>query len=695
MFQPWLVRDLGEPQAYPTAYLIGFIIWPLSVLPAATFTFLFVYSIAGSAAGAGAAIARVVCDNPLAELACALFAVFNPWVYTELVAGHVFMVMSYGFILWLTSEILRPKPRSARLVLWSALLVCQIEFLMFAIVPMTIWLLRTRRFLALAALLTAAFPIAFGILTHYQEVRSTPYLLEWQASQSIALGDALLLRGYFTHYAAAFGSVSIFLCVLAAVALVATALAVYQKTVGWGILVAGWVASIVATGTKWILAPLYTLIVLHVPESGIFRELYDVIAFSVVAYAVGITVVARVNRTLSFILLSISIALAYPWFVSPPYTWFVAQQLVPIQQLPGSSGERVALFPPAQPLQLRSGAGSGLDPDLYYQTGKAIPLNAFFPDYPTVSALARSRSSDFSELKALSVRYLIARPYLREHIASLTQEMVTPGESAHPASQSLTGSFPMLGTIAAAPQVVSIGRSASGNAVFFGDAPENIYGRMKNTQFSVMRSSRLGTDPSSGWIDARLAFFTYPQTSTRFGGVFTRSHAALLLPASSRPFVLAWTDGSLSDASGRIVARPTGELAWWPLATGTLRLKCTGACTVVAVGNPPAVPAEGRTIIPSPVQFHMIAPWLIRASLPAHGNALLRWNTRYERSWVLTGVTTRAHLRIDQVLNGWLLDRGPASTAYILNLTAAIQLTLEVLSFLIICVILRRASLHA
>lgn len=687
LFQPLLLRGFGETNPYPTAYLVGFILMPFTLLPPAAFICFFVALATASVAGAGAAVARSLDAGTMAQVACALFATLNPWMYTELVAGHIFMVMSYGFLMWLAAEVLRPEPRPAWLVLWSALLVCQIEFLAFVFVPIVIWFLRRHQYVALFALCVAVVPIAFGIFAHYTDIRQTPFLLEWQVSQSIAIFDALTFRGYFAQYASTFAPVAPALWLIAATACTLTMLAFGRKWHSWPVLLVGACAALLATGTKWIIAPLYTFAVLHAPEVGLFRELYDLLALTAIAYTVALALAGRTHRWASILSTAACMALTYAWVADPPYRHFVPQHLIPAQHFSGTDRERVALFPAQQPLQLRDGEGSGYDPDLFYQPGYAAPINSYFPAFPQVRALAAAQTGDYLPLAALSVRYIIGRPYLKDNTGAQGYEMIVSHRGAIPHSQTITRSYPMLGLVAGYPSIVSVGQSSVGNGIFYGDAK-------LSSRFDTVSAPRFGTNAESGWIDARLAYARYPQLATRFGGAFTFGITPLPLRPGTRD-VLAWTNGTLRSDRGRIVAAASNRLQWYSIGNGTRSLVCSGACMVSGIGNAPTLPAEAPAQYPHAVDFSWITPWLVRAQIPDHPDSTLRWNIRYERSWMLFGVRARAHVDLDQSINGWLLPRGTAAGIYLLNVSAATQMALEVFGFVLICMLLWRTARNA
>ncbi len=691
LYEPWLQMGIGEPQAYPTIYLIGFLLRPLAAVPPTLFVWLLVSGIAFLVASGGAAIGRSLAGpGSMARIACALFALFNPWVYTEFVAGHPWMILAYGLLLWLISEVLAPQPRRARLVVLCALLVCQIEFFVLALIPIAIWLVRTKRLVPLAAIAIAALPIAFGIAAHYDDIRGTPYLLEWQRSQSLDILSALTLRGYFTHYAQGFASIAFVLWAFAAASAAAAVLALRGRHPAGLVLVLGFGAVAFATGTKWILEPAYAYVVLHVPESGVLRELYDVIGLAAIAYTVGIASLASARRWVGIGALVAACLLIIPWLTAPPFGWFAPADTVRAERFPGTSDERIALFPAVQPLQPRRGVGSGYDPDMFVQSARAIPVNVFFPRYPQSAALALARTGDFSQLDALGVRYVVSRPWLVQNEDALRQQVLAlrshgaAPSSALPRSQVRTDSYPLLGLLSGFPDIATVGASAAANSIFFGDAPAS--GDRSRTWFEAIPASRVGTKVADDWIDARLAILAHPATATRFGGAFTTSAVPLDLPVA--PYVLAWTSGRILDREGRVVASSTPGLQWWPLERGATSVRCIGQCAVVGVGNPPKAPTETSRRRPDPVFFRAVTPWLLQATLPAHGASTLRWTSRYERSWTLFGVDRASHVRLDEVLNGWMLPAGPSTTVSIVNLSAAVQMLLEIVAFVAIGVLI-------
>jgi hypothetical protein len=676
LFSPWLERGIGEPQPYPTFYLVGFLLFPFTVLPPEPFTVFLVFAIAALTAAGGISMGTALRAPLAARLACAGVAVLNPWVYTEIVAGHVFMVLAYGFLLLLGAELMRDEVRPVPTAIFAAFFVSQIEFLTFAVVPIIAALAYKRQRLALSVLGIALLPIAFGIIAHYSEIKSTPYILDWERGQSVWPGMGALLLGYFAGYSGSFAALSLALgCMaMAAVAAIATGLR-QRRPVLAGAALLGLLAVVAASGTTWAIAPLYEFMVLHVKESGVFRELYDLLAFAAIAYVAGIASAAATWPRTALPALAIATTLTIGWFERPPFTWFVPAAAVEPVAFPGTPQQRLALFPVLQPLQLGQ-SGSGFDPDLFVQPGKAVPLNTPFVRFPESAALAEGLLGSDRDLAGLGVAFAIGRPSLRESVAALAQTAPVSPEAAVSLGRLREGAYPRLGLLAMRPQVATIARSTTANGAFFGDVAPPPNGEW----FREIAPPQESDDPERGWIDARIAFMRFPWIATRFGGAFTQQSAQLLSVASA-PYALVWTDGAVLAQSGIRVASAGHELAWAKLPAGTQGLRCIGACAIVAIGNPPAAPQEGPTERPMAVAFDATAPWLVRAQLPAHGAVTLRWSEAFDDSWIVLGARTAAHYRLDESLNAWDLEAGPPASIYIVNVSAATQATLEILCF--------------
>lgn len=671
LFQPWFDEGIGTAQPYPTLYAIGILIYPLSVLPPAAYLFVITLCACLSVTLAADAIARVSEAPEIAQrFTCSALAALNPWTYTELVAGHIFMIWSFGLVMWLFSEMLRKVPRKTALVILCALLVSQLEFFTLCFIPMAIWTIKTRMYRPFAAMLIAAAPIGFGMVSHYSSVRSTPYIFEWQQVQSVPFLAGIVMRGYSAGYDHAFAGVTPILWgfVIAAGLALVWSMVMKQRQLLW-LWSGGLIALIVAGAATSPLAPLMRFAVLNIPETGIFREGYDLIAFVAIAIVAGTAFWLQHTKRFQPLIASTALLLAIPWILSPPFSHFVPQKSVPATELPGSPTVRTLLLPEIQPLSL-NGRGSGFDFDAFPQKGRSLPINTFFPSFPaTTMPLGRRKFK--IEAEALGVQYVISRPYLQSDARALAETFRLPRTSLavvrrlHP--------YPILGLVSEAPKVVAIGKSMASFGVSFADIG-------MTPAFIPIQPSREFANPQRGWVDARIMFAAYPQIATRYGGTFTRSAASLALPTQGAS-ILAWTDGEIVDKRGRRLVPRFEGLRWWPRRSAA-ELRCRGVCAVIAVGDPPTAENEGPVLRPVRVSFQELTPWLYRAWMPTHGACWLRFSEQYDASWHLLGAAALAHIRLDESLNAWELPGAPAGPAYILNLDALIQLSLEVFALL-------------
>jgi len=673
-YQPWLTTGIGAPQAYPATYLLGFFLQPLALFSPGVAIPALVFLCAALVASGALAIAHVLRAPLLGAIGAVLFASFNPWCYAEYIAGHLIMIAAMGLLLCLVAELLNPRPREWLIVVLAALSITQLEFFVFALVPLIVVFIVRRRHLALASLAIAAVPVAFGLASHVGSVASTPYVLQWQASESVPPLDALLLGGYFAGYTASFSFDSFVLGAVFFIFAFEAYRSFRSRSATFPLFLIAAVALVFVSGTKGAIAGAYSFAVTHITATGLFRELYDLISFAAIGYIVALVSFARRYRRYAAVTTIVAAAVVLPWFVRPPTRWFVRAAAVRPLRFPPPGDARVALYPPQQPLSLQ-GDGVGYDYDLFEQPGRAIPINSFIPMFPQAGALALGARGNDRWLRALGVEAVLSRPALREAINPRGHTFLLPRTLRLPPSHKIAGGYPLLGLLPGAPTPVSIGRSPLGNGIFYGDRPA----RPKTWTFYPVTGSRITADPKRAWVDARLAILRFPQIATRFEGAFTESPRARLA-IHSAPALLAWTSGAIVDAQGDILARHSARLHWWPIPLGIRSIRCIGHCAVVGTGSPPILAREAKPVRPRTIGFSMLAPWLIHASLPAHPASTLRWNVRFQRSWALLGSLPIQHVRIDQSLNGWVLPKsGRSQSIWIVNIDAAVQLALEVL----------------
>ena len=668
-FEGWMPSGMGESQPYPTFYYVGFILWPLHFILTPLLTVIFIVTAATLIIACSAHRIGIQRANSNAGVVLAVFAVLNPWVYTEFVAGHIVMVLAYGLLLAMVAEITRPQPRPWALLLLSAFLITQIEFWIVALVPFVAWCIHARRYLPVAIVCLSTLPIAAGIAASYHDLIGTSYNLEWQRAQSLAPDMAFALLGYPFRYAIAFEGWRWLIMAFALLGLTGIA-AVWRKGSDRTVVAIGVICLILATGTRGPLAFVYGFVVAHVVESGVFRELFDLLAFVAIGYVV-LAASAMRNRGVAAACAALAVLLLVPWAQKPAYLWFVPAGSLPAPTAPAGTSYRVAYLPAFQPLTYQ-GRGSGIDPDAFTRPGKMIPLNESIPAYPVDAALASAQLGDFRSLSALSVAQIISRPNYASDWRVLQYQLAfrRPLGKSRVSARGLRA-LPVAVLYAAAPQTVTVG-----------GAPD------ENSVTSVMRSAQRFTpdrttiDPNRAWIDARTAFIVRPSWGNPWGGVATSGHALLPLPSGSAA-VFAQTTGRLANDRDENVATRNGSLHWFHLPAGSRALRCSGECIVVAAlpyfpTGPEHAPAPPYT----DVSLQVVTPWLATAELPPSNEATLRYNVRYDRYWTAYVDRTRLeHVALDGIVNGWIVRPSPATRHIVLiESLAAIQLLLEVLA---------------
>ena len=675
LFEGWVPDGIGAAQPYPTFYLVGFVLW-LAHFPLDAYG-LMVSVVVFSVALAASSAAKITVDRgggPALQSSVAAFAALNPWVYSECVAGHMLMVFSYAVMFALVAETGSPRPRRWALTVYGALAVSQIEFLALAIVPLLWWLGRRREWVAAVVVLFSIAPIAYGIAASFSEIKATPLNLVWQESQSVAPSAAVLLNGYAFNYARAFVNFNpvALLFVVAAVAGVPNAVRTRR---GQFFFCAAVTVLIFAMGTKGAAGAWYDWLVVHVPEIGLFRELYDLLALVAIAYVVLLSEGFARRRSISFVLAAAAFGWMVPWVVLPPTTFFVSAGTIPAAADPTDPFGRVAYLPAFQPLTYE-GRGSGVDPDAYVRVGRATPLNDSFPEYPVNAALGYLERGDARYASSLGVTAVVRRSYLHSDLGSLRHVLAeVPRRQGHRVDYE-AHFFPLLSVVHGAPLAASLADDPDDFAVFFGDRyPVRIAGFLP---------SRLTNDPRLTWVDARLAVPARPELGSSFGGVVTASAVPLNLPRGRNwNAVLAQTSSALVDDSGRTVARSNSRLRWWPLRSEVRRLACRGACAVILVADLPAGLPDHVALGPvQRAEMRFLLPWVGIAVLPAQALGSLRFAVRYDRSWTaVEDGRVLPHERLATTLNVWRLPlHGTSRRVYLIELVAAFQFLLELLA---------------
>jgi len=673
----WSSAGLGNPNPHPTTYLVGptvgAIMWIAGPLTALA---IFAAVIALVCVRNAGAVSFAWGGRATAAVGAGLFALFNPWVYNEVVAGHLVMVLAYAAFIGLFAEMLRGRRASwLAMAFWLVLIEAQLQFFIVAMVAVAIFAFTTKTWAPLALGAIVALPSAVGLAAERGALLRIPYTLEWQTNQSVAPLPLLGLGGYFPGYSDRLGIVAaIAVWIVVALAVGGTLVTLRRKAARWGIAAA--IATYVAMlGVHGPLAASYAWIVRNVPESGVFRELYDlggILAALVVLLACAAT--ARASA-LGYVTLAAGLALAVTWVLDPPATFWVPAAAYPHPVVAAVPFTRTALLPAFQPLGLRGGRGEGADPDAYVHPGPVSTINEYFPTYPVDMALARyAESGDTAALRAFGVSGILARPWLVSRArggvglaaASLQPRIV---RSAPTASLPLSGATPLISQCEA-PQIVATTQPLGACDVFFADAPDA-------APLQPVVAPGDSIDPRTAWIEAPLAFAELPELAQAFGGALTVSRLPQRVVA--RWWLLAYLRGTLRDLGGASLGHAAGSWLWLRVPDGVSAVRCDGLCELAAqTAYLPQIPPPPATQLARPLHFSRVTPWFYVVQTSGGAGSVLRFNERYDRAWIaLEGARPLRHLRIDAAVNGWLL--APSTrTVVLLQVTALLQSIAEV-----------------
>jgi hypothetical protein len=673
----WLSIGFGIANPHPTTYLIALplaaAMWIFGPLPALG---LLAFAI-GYCCARGAANAIPSLGVPLpAATGVALFALFNPWVYNEVVAGHLVMVLAYGGLLALWSEMALGRGASPiRLALWLALIEMQLQFFIVAMAASIAFALATKKWLPIAAAAVVALPTAVGLIGERGALLQTPYNVEWQTNQSLSPVALLSLGGYFPGYADRLGlAAQVAVWALCGLAVAGLVVGRRRRAIRWTAAAAGLVY-VCALGVHGPLDAAYEWIVRSIPESGVFRELYDfggVFAALIMALASAATVRAK---ALGYLMLVAGAVLPITWLLHPPSGFWVSSHSYPRANVSAPPFSRVTLLPAFQPLQLRAGGGDGADPDAFAYPGHVTPLNAYLPAYPVDMALARyTQNGDASVLRALGVAQIVNRPWLVSRsngVVGLAASSVAGARSATSltGARALTGPAPLVSQCDGMRIVASVDSLAPCD-VFFSDAP----GYAIAVPFGAPSDS---VDAATAWIDARLAFARAPFLAQGLGGALTQS----AVPHRVRPgsWVLAYVRGKLSGTDGHVLVVSPGAFSWISIPPNLAGVVCAGLCELVAESPSfPALPLGRRDIETHAVPFEQLEPWLYHLQYSAGAATLLRFNERYDPGWTaISAWRVLPHVRLDLSANGWFVLDPSSNDVILIQVTALLQLIAE------------------
>jgi hypothetical protein len=688
----WMSTGFGAFNAHPTTYLIalpiGLGMWLLGPLVALV---LLAIAIGYLCMRAAAQVSQHWNCGAPGAVGIGLFVLFNPWVYSEVVAGHLVMVLAYAGIVGLLAEMLRGAEASpVRLALWLVLVESQLQFFILAMLALVAFACVTKKWLPPVAGVIFGLPSAVGLIAERSTILQTPYSLAWQANQSVAPGALSALGGYFAGYADRLGPAAS----VAVWAILALALAGVVAGRGSRAVIAATCAAVVLyatiAGVHGPFALPYEWVVRRVPESGVFRELYDLAGILAALLAVLTCAALAAVPQLRYVALAAGATLLATWLTAPPSNLWVGAASYRHPAITAPPFTRVALLPAFQPLELRGGGGDGADPDVHTYPDAISALNEYLPTYPVDMALARyEQSGDVAALRALGVSQVVPRAWL---ISRSNGRVGLAAPSLAPQRRLVANDIrylaeptPLISTCET-PRVVTMADTLGACDVFFGDAGAGY------PAIVSLRARSDTIDPRTNWIDARLAFAEAPELAQGIGGALTQSDVSYPIEPGSA--LLAYVRGALMGSDGRTLLRSPGGLRWLSLPANVTAVTCNGLCELVAESRyVPKVNSGSSAGEVSGVPFRAILPWLYVVEAGLRTAPLLRLNERYDAAWAaISGWRVLPHVRVDAAVNGWFFGERRSSTIILVQVTSFLQIVAEICGLVCVLCLLKAVS---
>jgi hypothetical protein len=702
----WDPIGIGSPSGYPSSFIAAPIAYALmNLLGVFAGTLVWQFAIAIIIALGARACTGAFTQSTVAQCAAVIFALFNPWVYNELVAGHAFMLLAYGGTLWLIREAVRPKGEAA-LLLCGLAIVPQIQFFVLDWPVFAYIAIRDRRYISGPAWLLLSIPIVTGVVATHSALAQTPLTLGWEHIQSIRPGSAVLLLGYFAKYERFEGLARAGLILVALCAAAGAASIFVRERRLMLIPLAALLTLAVACGFEGPWRAILGWAFAHITVLGLLRELYDLLGLTAACYLALCAYAARVSRYAAYVWCIGALSMSAGWFAQPPWVYWAAAEQVPRTAVAQPAHTRFALMPAFQPMQW-AGVGSGIDPEWYVRPGAITPVNEFVASYPVSSALgAYVLHHDSTLLRALSVAAVYRQSDMRSDTPDLRfqwafqrpQDVAAFSTSSPKSTVERLPALPEM-TLSALPAVGTLETNIGAGNVLFGDAGAAASAGASvpiswKTLPPVLRviAPNAWADAGQGWVDARLAFAQRPDLAQSYGGAVTRNSRAVL-PVAPGHEALVSISGELATQTGTPLVRRTNGYTWIAIPPNTNGVRCSGVCVVAAQGDPRRLPLNPPPHKYLALPFRTATPWLASATIPRGEAALLRYNVAYDSHWIaLYRTHALAHVRIDGIVNGWIVPARSAETGVLLIETGAAATSLaEVLCFAGIVVLLALA----
>lgn len=697
----WIGTGFGYPNAYPASYLLASAetLVALGISPLGSLWILTLGTGAVVVQGAsylGRRLGNVATISPawFVDGVIPMIALFNPWVYNQSVAGHIGMILGYGALMMLLADAIILKVDSLKLVVLFILILPQIQFALVALVVIAAISVVKRSYRALIACLLITSPVLFGILGSHYYLSAVPFLSTWQFGQSIPIAEGFGLHGYFAGYDARFASVYN-LCMYPMLVALVVAFAKASRTTTRCVLAFGCLCAIAASGLRGPVASLYGFLIVHIHALGVYRELYDLLAFLGIAYLIACVIAGAGKRWFAIAVrygaCLVAVAYGCVWLIAPPLNWFVGAASLPAVP-ERQATERVILLPAFQPMSY-NGAGSGYDPRLWQFPGAINPLLGYQMTYPVDAAVgAYIISRDGRDLASLGVSECIGRPRMETAGVALREQRVylqdlganTCGGKERAEISSPTALFQVL----SAPRTVIYPPRFSDDALFFSDSPRPVKGRQDPWPPMIFSANATGgVDPKKGWVDASSVFAAHPNLGQGIGGAYTES----TLPYKVAPggYLLAWMRGSLESSAGQVLVSANGSYRWLSL-TNVRAVRCSGQCMLVLENRylptpylPVGIHGYGT------VKWREVTPFIRFVEVRHRGRSVLKMNERYSPAWVaMSRWKPLEHIRLGSSINGWALDGAPSETILLFDWVAVVQAVLELAGAVMAIVVL-------
>ena len=696
----WDPSGIGAPNLHLNDYLVGGALCMVGFL-AGAFASLFalVFGVGLACSLGAAALAGSFHAHPATRAGAALFALFNPWVYVETVAGHTYMLLAFGALAALVAEARRTEVRPRLAALLVAVTLVQLQFFLPALAIAVLMGCFRRAWLPLVAGVIVGAPVVVGLVAEYGAFSGVPVTLTWELSQSAPVWAAAHLSGYFAAYTA---QLDRFVTWPMGIVLI---LVLFGIITAWRTIDARLIATVAvlsvatAAGLRGPLSVPISWAFTHVSAAALYRELFDVLGFAAIAYIAAASLASARSVVARGALVTCGFALFTAWVVWSPWAWWVPAQLIPRAHIDAPAGTRFALLPAFQPLTL-GGRGSGLDPDAFAH-GSVTPLNVQAPQFPIDAALARyTFDGDARWLASLGVSDVAVRPWFHSDRESLAFETaLAPEPPVALRVLPLAPAQPRVALITEPEVVTTIDQLGEGNVIFSDAADAHGDGVPRSWSayrpIIPVRAPDRFVNAKDGWVNARLTFTENPLLAQAFGGAATTS-AQDELPVITGTPALVFVFGRLIDQDGRTVSDSTVKYRWVKLAADVSAVRCRGLCVVAAQGFPPQdLPALRKRIAVTALIAQSRAPWFVETNVASGDAGALRLNEAYDRNWIATSEgKLLPHVRIDTAVNGWLLPARTATHAVLMiQWAAGLQALLEAVGALCVIVLAAGAAI--